>query len=54
MKNIYSTTKITIDGKTYKGAAIGFYGELEKTEKEAIKNLFDKLEKLGIKKTNQK
>lgn len=54
MKNIYTTTKIIIDGKTYVGAAIGYIDviasrkDIEQTERDAIRNLLEKLKSAGI------
>ena len=42
MSNVYTTAKTTIDGKTYKGAAIGFGSKID-NEKKAIKNLLLKI-----------
>lgn len=46
---IYTKAKMTIDGKTYIGAAIGIGNNREdllKTERAAIKNLLDKIDKI--------
>jgi hypothetical protein len=45
---IYAKAKMTLDGKTYIGAAIGIGNNKEvllKTERVAIKNLLDKIDK---------
>ena len=43
MRNIYVFAKLTIDTKSYTGAAIGYSNDLGLTERNAIKNLLRKM-----------
>jgi len=43
MGNIYVHAKLTMDNKSYTGAAIGYSNELGLTERNAIKNLLSKM-----------
>lgn len=43
-RSIYSYARRIVNGKKYTGAAIGVFGDLEGTEKAAIRNLLQKIE----------
>jgi hypothetical protein len=47
MGNIYVFAKLSIDNKSYTGAAIGYSNDLGLTERNAIKNLLSKMRRKG-------